>query len=299
MAYPQGAVERAMKVQEVIVRALAGTLTWPQAADTLGRSPRSIRRLRWRLDHFGYDGLFDRRRQREGVASQQQAARQRPSTPDSSGSGFFVTRTGHLMTNFHVVDGCGALRVKAMGGNLQTAQVVAVDSRNDLALLRVSGASPASTFRGGRSARHREGVVAIGYPLRGLLASEASVTDGIVSALAGIQNDTTYLQFTAPIQSGNSGGPLLDESGNVIGIVVAKLNAIAVARSTGDLPQNANFAISAAIVRAFLDANDITYESAPSRAARGPKGGDTGAASFNLRPGEIHLMPIGRKTRAA
>src|SRR5437870_9379354 len=63
MAYPQGAVERAMKVQEVIVRALAGKLTWLQAADILGRSPRSVRRLRWRLQHFGYDGLFDRRRQ--------------------------------------------------------------------------------------------------------------------------------------------------------------------------------------------------------------------------------------------
>jgi hypothetical protein len=64
MAYPCGAVERAMKVQEVILRALDGKLTWPQAADILGRSPRSIRRLRWRLEHIGYDGLFDRRRRR-------------------------------------------------------------------------------------------------------------------------------------------------------------------------------------------------------------------------------------------
>jgi len=63
MAYPVGAVERAMKVQEVILRALSGQLTWPQAADILGRSPRSIRRLRWRYEHYGYDGLFDRRRQ--------------------------------------------------------------------------------------------------------------------------------------------------------------------------------------------------------------------------------------------
>lgn len=63
MAYPCGAVERAMKVQEVILRALDGKLTWPQAADILGRSPRSIRRLRWKLEHEGYDGLFDRRRQ--------------------------------------------------------------------------------------------------------------------------------------------------------------------------------------------------------------------------------------------
>ncbi len=63
MPYPPGAVERAMKVEEVIVRALAGKLTWLQAADILGRTPRSIRRLRWKFDHHGYDGLFDRRRQ--------------------------------------------------------------------------------------------------------------------------------------------------------------------------------------------------------------------------------------------
>src|SRR5213594_1901765 len=63
MPYPRGVVERAMKVQEVIVRALAGKITWLQAADILGRSPRSIRRLRWKLEHEGYEGLFDRRRQ--------------------------------------------------------------------------------------------------------------------------------------------------------------------------------------------------------------------------------------------
>src|SRR6266536_3166536 len=63
MVYPRSAVERAMKGQEVIVRALAGKLTWLQAADILGRSPRGIRRLRWKLEQYGYDGLFDRRRQ--------------------------------------------------------------------------------------------------------------------------------------------------------------------------------------------------------------------------------------------
>src|SRR5256885_4965661 len=63
MVYSLGAVERAMKVQEVILRAIDGQLTWLQAADILGRSPRSIRRLRWKLERFGYEGLFDRRRQ--------------------------------------------------------------------------------------------------------------------------------------------------------------------------------------------------------------------------------------------
>jgi len=63
MAYSLGAVERAMKIQEVILRALDGKLTWLQAADILGRSPRSIRRLRLKFERYGYDGLFDRRRQ--------------------------------------------------------------------------------------------------------------------------------------------------------------------------------------------------------------------------------------------
>ena len=63
MAYSAGAVERAMKVQEVILQALSGQLTWVQAADILGRSPRSIRRMRWRFEHRGYDGLLDHRRQ--------------------------------------------------------------------------------------------------------------------------------------------------------------------------------------------------------------------------------------------
>src|SRR5256885_8247942 len=63
MPYARGVVERAMTIQEVILRALSGQLTWLQAADILGRSPRSIRRLRWRYEHYGYDGLLDRRRQ--------------------------------------------------------------------------------------------------------------------------------------------------------------------------------------------------------------------------------------------
>src|SRR5207249_2521020 len=63
MAYSRGAVERAMKVQEVILRAIDGKLTWVQAADILGYSPRTIRHIRWRLQHYGYDGLLDRRRQ--------------------------------------------------------------------------------------------------------------------------------------------------------------------------------------------------------------------------------------------
>ena len=110
----------------------------------------------------------------------------------------------------------------------------------------------------------------VGYPLRGVVASEANVTTGSVSALAGPGDDRRFIQITAPVQPGNSGGPVLDMAGKVVGVVVAKLNAIRIARSTGDIPQNVNFAIAAGAVRAFLDAEGVPYETAPSDAEVGP-----------------------------
>jgi S1-C subfamily serine protease len=75
-------------------------------------------------------------------------------------------------------------------------------------------------------------VIAIGFPFHGLLTSDFTVTTGIISSLAGIFNDTRFLQIGAPIQPGNSGGPLLDTGGTVVGVVAEKLNALKVARAT-------------------------------------------------------------------
>ena len=125
-------------------------------------------------------------------------------------------------------------------------------------------------FRQGRGIRPGASVVVVGYPLRGLLASEANVSTGAVSALAGPGDDRRLIQITAPVQPGNSGGPVLDAAGNVVGVVVAKLDAIRVARSTGDIPQNVNFAVGASATRAFLDAEGIPYETAQSDGAMAP-----------------------------
>jgi S1-C subfamily serine protease len=119
-------------------------------------------------------------------------------------------------------------------------------------------------FRAGPSVRAGQSVIAVGFPLRGLLSSGVNVTWGMVSALAGMGDDTRYLQLTAPVQPGNSGGPVLDQSGNVVGVVVSKLNALKVAKMTGDIPQNVNFAIKGTIVQGFLDANGVEYGTAPS-----------------------------------
>jgi S1-C subfamily serine protease len=123
-------------------------------------------------------------------------------------------------------------------------------------------------LRQGRGVRLADSVVVAGFPLTGLLSSGLNVTTGAVSALAGPGDDRRLIQITAPVQPGNSGGPLLDSSGNVVGVVVSKLDALEVASITGDIPQNVNFAIALGTLQAFLDSNSIDYQ---TRASSSPK----------------------------
>ena len=175
---------------------------------------------------------------------------------DSSGSGFRVAR-GVIVTNHHVIDGCSRLHVNGIA-----AQVRGSDARSDLALLGATLPGPSASLRAQRAAVG-EPVAVAGYPLRGLL-SGFNMTTGSLSSLSGIRGDTRLLQITAPVQPGNSGGPLLDSAGNLMGVVVSKLNAVKMAEVTGDIPQNVNFAIHVNVLRTFLDANSVDYDSASS-----------------------------------
>jgi S1-C subfamily serine protease len=98
--------------------------------------------------------------------------------------------------------------------------------RADLALLKADPPSSIATFRGGPAPKLGDSVLAFGFPLPGLLSSEGNVSTGILSAMSGLRNDVRFVQISTPVQPGNSGGPLLDSSGHVIGIVVAKLDAL-------------------------------------------------------------------------
>jgi S1-C subfamily serine protease len=177
----------------------------------------------------------------------------------SSGTGFFVTTDGAVVTNAHVVDNCSAIHVTNDQGAMVVAKIFARDIRNDLALLGTSLAvKKTATFR--TSIRLGEAVEAFGFPLTQLLAKSGNITSGNVSALVGIGEDSRYLQISAPVQPGNSGGPLLDQSGNLVGVVSAKLDALRLMFATnGDIPQNINFAIKAPIVTNFMDANGVAY----------------------------------------
>jgi S1-C subfamily serine protease len=190
--------------------------------------------------------------------------------PSSSGTGFVVSRDqGYVLTNKHVVRACGQVKVRIDGGKTRIATLQAVDADDDLALLRVPlPAGPTATFRQDPAVRPGDAIVAVGFPLAGLLADQVNVSTGSVNALAGLYNDLHMLQMSAPVQPGSSGGALFDASGNVVGVVVTKLNAKVVAEETGDIPQNVNFAVKASVAREFLRDHGVPFRTAPSRVAR-------------------------------
>jgi|GEM_PF-4780368 len=175
----------------------------------------------------------------------------------SSGTGFAVT-TSKLVTNHHVVKGCSQVAVVTRKG-IRKAKVVAFDEDADLALLHSLGVSSAIAPLRYSEPHLGERVGVFGFPLAGTLTSTGNFTDGVVSALRGLGEDATNIQFTAPIQPGNSGGPLLDNSGNVIGVVVAKLNVLMQVKETGDVAQNVNFAVSPTLLKAFLAENKVPF----------------------------------------
>jgi S1-C subfamily serine protease len=183
-------------------------------------------------------------------------------TVPMNGTGIVISGSGHILTNHHVISGCvGDVHGNLTGEAPVVLRTVSTDETNDLALLQASNFKDAAVIRA-TAVRSGDSVIAIGYPYRGLLSSDFTVTTGIISSLSGIINDTRYLQISAAVQPGNSGGPLLDSSGNVVGVVAAKINAIKFAKATGDIPENINFAIKTGAVRDFLDNSVISYQTA-------------------------------------
>jgi Trypsin-like peptidase domain len=188
-----------------------------------------------------------------------------------TGTGFAVTFEGAVLTNNHVISECDSqirARIEGTPEQYYVATVAARDENRDLALIklqrRVSKSAeekvrtvPRAIFRRGPPLLQGEKAITFGFPLRGLLATNGNLTLGNVSALSGIGDDHNYIQISTPVQPGNSGGPLYDGSGQVIGVVVAKLNALRVMLATGDVPQNVNFAVELGAVRQFLKQNKL------------------------------------------
>ena len=177
----------------------------------------------------------------------------------SSGTAFVVA-PGLLITNYHVIEGCGAIDVIAPDGR-RPATVVDSVQQIDLALLRVyglrGGVAPLRTLS---PALLGESATVFGFPLGGALSSTGNFTTGVVSSLRGLRDAAGEIQITAPVQPGNSGGPVLDRAGAVIGVVQSKLDALRAVRATGDIPQNVNFAVSLDVLEDFLAKNSVSFK---------------------------------------
>ena len=171
-----------------------------------------------------------------------------PAAEQWSGTAFLVA-PGIFITNAHVIAGAQGVRLSSLLGNVM-AELIIQDNNNDLALIRaeVSQQIQPLTFRQ-QGVGLAESVTTLGYPLAGLMGSGIQVTQGVVSGLFGAQNDIRLLQFTAPIQPGSSGSPLLDAYGAVVGVVSA----------TFTQTQNMNFAIRGLLAVALLEAVNQPY----------------------------------------
>lgn len=175
-----------------------------------------------------------------------------------SGSGFAVGNGSYVATNAHVVDRCASIAI-IHGAISVAATIIASSDYDDLAVLKIQ--NHIGTTRPIRTDEPRigESVMAAGFPLAGILSSGINVSTGIINSTDGIRGDKNRIQISAPIQPGNSGGPILDAKGNIVGVVVGKLNALRVANQTGDVPQNINFAIKPTRLISFLAKNGVEF----------------------------------------
>ncbi len=205
------------------------------------------------------------------LASAEAQLQDRPPFEDpggvATGTCFAVSADGLVATAHHVVAGAKRLRVAFVGGDFMDATIVTATAATDLAILRVSGVrqevylplgAPGDLGVGDR-------VFTIGFPVTSILGEEPKYTDGVVSSLSGVQGEATLLQITVPVQPGNSGGPLLNEAGEVVGIISSVAAVGAFLRESGTLPQNVNWAVKAEYLRLLLP--NASLPSAPEAEA--------------------------------
>ena len=174
----------------------------------------------------------------------------------SSGSGFAVSSDGYVITNNHVIEGCQEVIVHTKEKDIKT-RIISFDPQNDLALLK-GDFQPKTVFAlSNNRPELLQDIYVAGYPFGNAISSSIKVTKGIISSLTGIGNNFSNIQIDAALQSGNSGGPIIDDNGNVIAVAVSKLDAKYMLENFGSIPENTNFGIKSSVVKSILDSNDV------------------------------------------
>lgn len=196
----------------------------------------------------------------------------------TSGTGFFVTRDGHILTNNHVIENCGKISVQ--GDNFSSGAVVmATDKEHDLALLKSPfGNNNMAYFNSMRQPLKKDDpVVIVGYPGESWRGHNPIVRSSTIIDSKGPRGEEQWLQFNDSVQHGNSGGPLLDSAGNVVGVVVAKAElhiqkndykitptGQQIMTNSEDTVKKSDIAISLPMVKNFLEKNSVQYQTMDS-----------------------------------
>jgi len=188
----------------------------------------------------------------------QPSTRQPPKSKDgaiATGTGFLFGSQDYIITNYHVVKGTSEVTVKFTNGESINAEVVGRDMRNDVAVLKLtkSPSFQSREMKFGDSSMVRMGdkVFTIGYPHISKMGLNPKYTEGVISAVTGIRDNPTVFQTTVPIQPGNSGGPLFNEKGEVIGLTTSSLSLLAI-ESMGAIPQGVNYAVKSSFVKNII-----------------------------------------------
>jgi hypothetical protein len=210
-----------------------------------------------------------------------------------TGSGFFITTNGYFVTNYHVIKGADKIGLRDVQGKTYEAVVVKVDTNNDLALLKVDGAFSALSVVNSRSIRRGARVVTVGFPNIDIQGKEPKLSEGIVSALTGIQDEPTVFQISVPIQQGNSGGPLVSMDGNVVGIVASKLSALYMIKNRGSVPENVNYAIKSNYLNEMIQTDIVISKLVLPPSKRPPK--DLVELSERVENSIALVFAVGRK----
>jgi len=222
--------------------------------------------------------LAEEKRQRQAQAEKESTPRKEQAPQSGTGSGFFVSKMGHVITNAHVVQNCKKVTIGDNANKQVPAELINTDKSNDLALLKLSTLEMASTesksliqklgivvvplaskgLLRSEDVRLGEKILVAGYPFGDAFSNSIKVTTGVVSSIRGVGDDSGQFQLDAAVQPGNSGGPIYDSSGNIVGVVISQLNK----RTFGSLVENVNFGVKASTVRQFLVSSGLSSKKA-------------------------------------
>lgn len=193
----------------------------------------------------------------QGSASSSPSQNEKKVSPNGvigSGTAWQISKT-HLVTAYHVVQGAASIAVMIGDEDVRGAYVATYDETNDLAILKIDGAPlrTASINLADAPAKLGSNIAVLGFPLPDLLGTKLQANTGEISAIHGLHDDPRFYRITANVQGGNSGGPVINQYGEAIGVVSSKLSDLETLKSKGELPQNVNFAVKNLYLRALME----------------------------------------------